>query len=71
MSERVTLWRLTWSPARGAHWLAMRACAPDLAESWKGIYEQDDAQGVLYVVSKRVPKLPDNARELARHAATL
>lgn len=70
MDNRVTLWRLTWSHSFGVKWLAMRLCDPDSAEQWADIYRKDDAQGVVYVAAKKMPRLPDNARELARHAAT-
>lgn len=67
--NRVTLWRLTWSHGRGAYWMAMRLCDPDNAQAWMDIFRKDDAQGVVYVASKQRPKLPSNARELARHPA--
>ena len=69
MENRVTLWRLTWSHATGVYWLAMRACDPDNAAAWADIFRKGDATGALYVASRKRPKLPDNAQELARHPA--
>lgn len=70
MEDRVILWRLTWSHGFGVQWLAMRACDSASAECWIDVYKKDDAQGVVYIASKKQPKMPENARDLARHATT-
>lgn len=69
MDNRVTLWRLTWSHGLGVYWAAMRLCDPADADAWANVFRKDDALGAVYVASRKKPKLPKDARSLARHPA--
>jgi hypothetical protein len=66
--DQTTLWRLTWSHARGVYWLAMRLCDQESAAAWLDVFARDEP-GVTFALGRKAPSLPDNARELARHVA--
>lgn len=66
---KVTIWRLTWSHATGINWLAMRQCDESLAQEWLEIFRKDESCAT-YEASRKMPKMPDNALQLARHPAT-
>lgn len=69
-TERVTLWRLTWTHDTGPFWLAMGSTHPDSAAHDIARLQRRDAQGTRYHASAKRPPLPDNAQALARHPAT-
>lgn len=66
---RFTIWRLTWSHARGAYWLAMRQCDDYLAGKWLDVFRQDEPCAT-YRASVKAPPLGPGDVKHARHVAT-
>lgn len=50
------IWSKRWSVARGNHWVCERDSLPENAQAWLKIF-RDDEPNVLFVASKRQPKL--------------
>ena len=67
--ERTTLWRLTWSHARGVYWLAMRVCDTYNADAWLSQFERDEPNAV-YMLSAKRPKIKAGDEARALHPAS-
>lgn len=65
-----TLFRLTWSHARGVYWLPLRICADGTAESWIRVHQADEPNAV-FIVAQKAPRLVAGDENRALHAATL
>ena len=65
-----TLFRLTWSHARGIYWLPMRSVAPGTEESWIRVFKADEPNAT-FVVADKAPKIRAGDESRALHVATL
>lgn len=64
----VTIFRLTWSHARGVYWLAMRNAREQDAEAWLDVFRRDEP-GAEYIAAKRAPKIKTGDESRALHVA--
>lgn len=69
--EQVKLWRLTWTRDCGVFWMWMDTVSAENADWRMRQLARHDAQGAVYTAANRRPRLPDNARALARHPAVI